>query len=337
MTSSSRPMPDISDDGRYVAYRTQQPVGDAPTGVYVWDREADDHRGRVGAQRRHRRTPPSRSRTTCPATVASSSSRPSQTAYRRRRGRHHDRRARARPGRADGHRLRDRRRVHGSPGGPTYDDTLQATVSGSPGQRDRHRARDRGPGGRADRRLRRARPAGAGDRRPGRPAGLPDLHLRHRRLGHAPGRASRPTWTSSATAQPCRTCAAAIDPGPCVSSRTVLPSGDWRFEAHSPEASVWAVALDLTPEPPDPTDDVRAHRHADPAGRRRDLPVGQNVTAAYQCTDATPASPPASAPAERRPRSTPRSIGTKSFTVDGQPTTRGTPRPGPCRTRSSGR
>jgi len=80
-------------------------------------------------------------------------------------------------------------------------------------------------------------------------------------------------------------CAAPTDPGPCVASRTVLPSGDWRFEAHSPQASVWAVALDLTPEPPAPTDEVpptaAITRPVDGATYR----VGQGVTAAYQCSD----------------------------------------------------
>ena len=47
-------------------------------------------------------------------------------------------------------------------------------------------------------------------------------------------------------------CTSASDPGPCVATRSVLPSGDWRFVAHSPQASAWAVATPIGDGPPPP-------------------------------------------------------------------------------------
>ena len=76
-------------------------------------------------------------------------------------------------------------------------------------------------------------------------------------------------------------CAGAEDIGPCVASRNVLASGDWRFVAHSPEASVWTVAQQAGP-PPDATDPtVDLVRPADGAS----YDVGDVLTAAYTCAD----------------------------------------------------
>ena len=76
-------------------------------------------------------------------------------------------------------------------------------------------------------------------------------------------------------------CAGADDVGPCVDSRSVLASGDWRFVAHSPHASLWAVAEQNGP-PPDVTDpSVDLVRPADGAT----YDVGDSLTAAYTCTD----------------------------------------------------
>ena len=98
----------------------------------------------------------------------------------------------------------------------------------------------------------------------------------------------------------------------------MLPSGDWRFEAHSPEASVWAVALDLTPEPPTPTDDVAPTititRPVDGATYR----VGQSVTASYQCADADSGIATCQGTRPDGATISTSSIGTKTFTVSAE-------------------
>ncbi len=79
-------------------------------------------------------------------------------------------------------------------------------------------------------------------------------------------------------------CSTASDPGPCVSSRSVLPSGDWRFVAHSPQASTWAVATPIGAGPPapdttDPTVDLRT-----PVSGAT-YQQNQAVTVDYDCAD----------------------------------------------------
>lgn len=79
-------------------------------------------------------------------------------------------------------------------------------------------------------------------------------------------------------------CTSALDPGPCVASRTVLPSGDWRFVAHSPQASTWAVATPIGAGPPDPDTTAPAvDLRTPPEGAVYD--VGETVTVDYDCTD----------------------------------------------------
>ena len=266
--------PDISDDGRYVAYRTEQPEGRrnrrclrvGPRGPDTTEVESVRSDGTAIT------TQPSR--TSCPATAASSSSRPSRVRLPRRRAGHHDRRLvhdRAEPtDTASGNGTAST----GSAGGPTYDDTLEATVSGSPGEVTITELETEDPeAGPIDGYVR-ARPAGAGHRRPGRPAGVPDLHLRRRRIRHAAATRSLATWTCSATARRCRTAperpmrVRASRRGPCS------PSGDWRFVAHSPAGERLGRRARPDAGTPDPHGQRAAHDHADPTGRRCDLPGG---------------------------------------------------------------
>jgi hypothetical protein len=79
-------------------------------------------------------------------------------------------------------------------------------------------------------------------------------------------------------------CTGGADPGPCVASRSVLASGDWRFVAHSPQASTWVVATPIGagPPPKDATNPTVALRT--PAdGEVYD--VGEQVTVDYDCAD----------------------------------------------------
>lgn len=79
-------------------------------------------------------------------------------------------------------------------------------------------------------------------------------------------------------------CSSASDPGPCVASRSVLPSGDWRLVAHSPQASTWAVATPIGdgPAPPDTTDPtVDLRTPADGATYAQ----GESVIVDYDCAD----------------------------------------------------
>ena len=79
-------------------------------------------------------------------------------------------------------------------------------------------------------------------------------------------------------------CSSASDPGPCVASRSVLPSGDWRFVAHSPQASTWAVATPIGDGPAAPGHDGPDDRPAH-AGQRRDVHQNQDVTVDFDCAD----------------------------------------------------
>jgi hypothetical protein len=77
------------------------------------------------------------------------------------------------------------------------------------------------------------------------------------------------------------TCGSPSAAGPCTLSATVLGNGDWRFVAHSPQASLWAVAVPpkLPPDLAPPAITVTAP--VDGAV----LTQGQAVTAQYSCTD----------------------------------------------------
>ena len=79
-------------------------------------------------------------------------------------------------------------------------------------------------------------------------------------------------------------CADADDPGPCVAERTVMDSGDWRFVVHTPDASVWAVAVPNgrptgTGDADPPQVDVSS-----PADGATYAP-GESVSAQYSCDD----------------------------------------------------
>ena len=80
--------------------------------------------------------------------------------------------------------------------------------------------------------------------------------------------------------QPLPDCSSPDDAGPCVAERRALPSGDWQFVAHSPHASVWAVAMSVVPaDTIAPT--ITIDRPVDGA----QYVLGQSVTAAYSCDD----------------------------------------------------
>ncbi len=201
----------------------------------------------------------------------------------------------------------------GSPGGPTYDDTLEATVSGSPGEVTITELETEDPeAGPIDGYVvlgQQVRVTADPPTPPGFLTFTFDIDASVIPRNAVPGDVD---LFRDGAALP--DCTGATDVGPCVASRTVLPSGDWRFVAHSPEASVWAVALDLTPEPPTPTDNVpptiTLTRPVDGATYR----VGQNVTAAYECTDDSGIA----SCVGTRPNGSAidtGSIGTKSFTV----------------------
>ena len=274
--------PDISDDGRYVAYRTEEPKAGGVAGVYVWDREAATEVESVGSDGTAMSTQAFQSFMSGDGRFVVFDT--LESAY-----------PDDEPGATIDSLVHDRAEPTetasgtgaastGSPGGPTYDDTLEATVSGSPGEVTITELETEDP---------EAPPID----------GYVVLGQQVQITADPPTPPGFLTFTFDidesvipANAVPgdvdlfrdgaaLRNCTGTTDVGPCVASRTVLPSGDWRFVAHSPEASVWAVALDLTPDPT-PTDDIAPTititRPVDGATYR----VGQSVTASYQCTDA---------------------------------------------------
>ncbi len=304
--------PDISDDGRYVAYRTEQPKGGEPAGVYVWDREGGTEVESVGSDG----TP-----ITTQAVQNFMSGDGRYVVFDTLESAYPD----DEPDATIDSLVHDRAEPTdtasgtgaastGSAGGPTYDDTLQATVTGSPGTVTVTELETEDP---------EAQPidgyvvlgqqvqiTAAPPTPPGFLTFSFDVDASVIPLNAVPGDVD--VFRDGAALPDC---IGATAVGPCVASRTVLPSGDWRFEAHSPEASVWAVALDLTPEPPTPTDNVpptiTLTRPADGATYR----AGQNVTAAYECADADSG---IASCVGTRPHGSPidtGSIGTKSFTV----------------------
>ncbi len=83
--------------------------------------------------------------------------------------------------------------------------------------------------------------------------------------------------------EPLTDCADGADAGPCVASRLELGSGDWQVVAHSPQASVWALAT-AAPDstPPDETGpSITLQTPADGATYK----LGQRVVANYTCAD----------------------------------------------------
>jgi hypothetical protein len=201
-----------------------------------------------------------------------------------------------------------------SPGGPTYDDTLHATVAGSPGTVTVTELEtedpDAGP-------IDGYQVLGQQVRVTADPA-VPPAFLTFTFEVDAsvlPAGGSPTDVDVFRNGASLAACSGPADPGPCVASRTQLASGDWQFVAHSPEASVWAVALDLTPTPPPPSDDVpptiQLTRPADGATYR----LGQGVTASYQCSDADSGVASCQGTRSDGARIDTGSIGTKSFTV----------------------
>jgi hypothetical protein len=111
---------------------------------------------------------------------------------------------------------------------------------------------------------------------------------------------------------PLADCAGDADAGPCVASRQELSSGDWQFVAHSPQASVWALAT-AAPDPA-PTDTtgptITSTRPVDRATYKLD----QRVLASYACSDDSGVESCAGPVASGRRVNT-STIGTKTFTI----------------------
>ena len=78
-------------------------------------------------------------------------------------------------------------------------------------------------------------------------------------------------------------CALPSDRGPCVANKSVLPSGDWRVVAHSPQASVWAVAVELGETPAPDTTDPTVQLVTPDSGAS--YVEGASVTVDYSCAD----------------------------------------------------
>lgn len=202
----------------------------------------------------------------------------------------------------------------GSPGGPTYADVLEATVSGSPGQVTVTELETEDP-----------------DATPLEGYSVLGQHVRVTAEPPAPPAFLTFTFDLDASAAPgyatpsdvdvfrdgaaLPACSGPTDGGPCVAERTVLPSGDWRFVAHSPEASIWAIALDDAFEP-GPTDGVpptvTLTRPVDGAT----YVVGQRVTASFQCADEDSGVASCTGTTADGARIDTSSIGTRTFTVE---------------------
>ncbi len=305
--------PDISDDGRYVAYRADLPKAGGVAGVYVWDRETDATEVEsVGSDGTAITTAPFQNfmsgdgRYVVFDTLESAypNDEPDTTIDILVHDRAEPTETASGTGTAS----------TASAGGPTYDHTLEATVSGSPGEVTITELESEDP----------AAPPIDGymvlgqqvqiTADPPTPPGFLtftfDIDVSVIPRNAVPGDVD---LFRDGAALP--DCAGATAVGPCVASRTVLPSGDWRFVAHSPEASVWAVALDETPTET-PTD-------LDPPTITLTRPVegatyvvGQNVTASYECADADSGVATCTGTADDGAAIDTGSIGTKTFTVE---------------------
>jgi hypothetical protein len=83
--------------------------------------------------------------------------------------------------------------------------------------------------------------------------------------------------------EPLTDCADVADAGPCVVSRLELGSGDWQVVAHSPQASVWALATAMPDStPPDETGPAIALQTPAEGAIYK---IGQRVVASYTCAD----------------------------------------------------
>lgn len=77
-------------------------------------------------------------------------------------------------------------------------------------------------------------------------------------------------------------CAGPADRGPCLQSTDVLADGDWRFVAHSPAASIWALAAG---GPVEPTDQTPPTITVNAPAQDAVYTQGEQVPADYACAD----------------------------------------------------
>ncbi len=305
--------PQLSDDGRHVAYRTSGPQSQQGQGVFVWDRatgatEVESVRSDGSFMQSQMGPQPMSGDGRFIVFDTLEETYPGDEPDATLDVVVHDRAEETQTATGTGSVST------GSPGGPTYEDALHASVSGSPGEVTITELTTRDGD---------AQPIdgysvlGQQVRITAAPATPPsfltftfDLDRSMVPASAAPGDVD---LFRNGVALPL--CASAADFGPCVASRTVLASGDWRFVAHSPEASVWAIAIDET-FTPGPTDTAPPTITLTSPVQSAKYVVGQDVTASYECSDTQSGIATCTGTRANGASIDTSSIGTKTFTVN---------------------